>query len=72
MLNEEEKYKRVSWMIIIIRDQDTLKETVTLFWGVIPCNSADKNKHSEGTLNINEAGSPKHCFLPTSLNDFTS
>jgi len=59
-------------MITIIRDQDTLKETVILFWGVIPCNSIDKDQHFEGTLNIKAAGSPKLCFLPTSLNDFTT
>ena len=54
-------------MIIIIRDQDALKETVTLFWGVIPCNSIDKDQHFEGTLKRKAACSPKHCFLPTSL-----
>jgi hypothetical protein len=59
-------------MIIIIRDQDTLKETVTFFWGVILCNSVDKNQHFEGTLKIKAAGSPKHCFVPKSFNDFTS
>lgn len=51
-------------MIIIIRDQGTLKETVTFFWGVIPCNSVDKDKHFEGTLKIKAAGSPKPSFLP--------
>jgi len=71
-LNEEEKYKLISWMVIIIRDQGTLKETVTFFWGVIPCNSVDKDQHFERTPKIEAAGSPRRCFLSASLHDFTS
>jgi hypothetical protein len=59
-------------MTIIIRDQGTLKETVTFFWGVILCNSVHKDQHFEGTLKIKAIGSPKRCFLPTSVHDFTS
>jgi hypothetical protein len=59
-------------MIITTRHQDTLNKAITFFWGVIPCNSVDKDQHFEGTLEIKAAGSPKRCSLPTSLHDFTS
>jgi hypothetical protein len=59
-------------MIIIMPDQDTLKETVTLFWNMTPCKSEDKGQDFAGIWMTKAAGFEKLCFLPTNLQYFTS